>query len=120
YKLVPSTEPRAIDLTMEERTTPAIYRLDDDLLTLCVGHAEKPSRPAEFVARGGDGYGLMVLRREDARALAKNAAQRDRDAEIARLKLEVERLNKELQRLLYAQNLAQAQRIYENAVGTET
>lgn len=45
----------------------SIYRLDKDRLVVCEpDHPDKP-RPEKFVARGGDGQFLIVLRRQNQR-----------------------------------------------------
>ncbi len=58
---MPDKQPKAVDFGVkgsDEDTYPAIYRLDGNELTLCVGAPDK--RPAEFKA----GPGQVLIRYE--------------------------------------------------------
>jgi uncharacterized protein (TIGR03067 family) len=63
-----SATPRQMDLTtvqhfdQSELHTKAIYKVESDRLTYCVG-APGQSRPTEFATKSGDGNTLVVLRR---------------------------------------------------------
>ena len=61
-------EPKMLDLLFTEgphagMTSPAIYNLDDDCLTIRLGFAGR-TRPTEFVTSPGSGNVLETLRRE--------------------------------------------------------
>jgi uncharacterized protein (TIGR03067 family) len=58
-------EPKAIDLTNAEsrRTRRGIYRLEGDVLTLCLSAAGEAERPASFELKRGC-ENLLVLRRK--------------------------------------------------------
>jgi uncharacterized protein (TIGR03067 family) len=60
-RLDPSKQPKAVDFGVkgsDENTYPAIYQLDGDVLTLCVGAPDR--RPTEFKA----GAGQVLIRYE--------------------------------------------------------
>jgi uncharacterized protein (TIGR03067 family) len=68
FRLEPSTDPRAIELTIE--TGPAkgqiikgIYKINDDLFTVCHGLTPRDDRPVEFSTGAESGHTLIVWRR---------------------------------------------------------
>jgi uncharacterized protein (TIGR03067 family) len=67
YKLAPARNPKELDLTFLEgrdkgKTSPAIYKLEGDTLTLCGTDAGQP-RPTEFKTRPGGKETFMVFQR---------------------------------------------------------
>jgi uncharacterized protein (TIGR03067 family) len=56
FKLDPAAKPRAIDTTLEKKTTAGIYELDGDTLKIALPLGDK--RPTEMKA---DGKGVMVM-----------------------------------------------------------
>jgi uncharacterized protein (TIGR03067 family) len=71
YKLDPSKEPKAIDLTMElpidgkgKKTYPYIYELDGDTLKLCWSEKAPDHRPTKFAGDEKSGQAMMILKRE--------------------------------------------------------
>jgi uncharacterized protein (TIGR03067 family) len=56
FKLYPDRSPPWIDITnrMAKRTTPGIYRLEGDRLTVCLGNPAS-ARPTEFRVQSGSG-----------------------------------------------------------------
>jgi RNA polymerase sigma factor (sigma-70 family) len=65
YTLGPKEKPATIDLTSDRHgTTPAIYRLKDDELTLCRPIREREERPTEFDSKAESNLELLVLQRD--------------------------------------------------------
>lgn len=71
YKLDPSKEPKAIDLTMElgidgkgKKTYPYIYELDGHTLKLCWSEKAPDHRPTQFASDEKSGQAMIVLKRE--------------------------------------------------------
>src|SRR5262245_48793183 len=67
-KLDPSKKPAAIDFTHTEgankgKTDHAIYKLDGDVLTICVNEKSGEERPSEFASKAGSSHSLIVLKR---------------------------------------------------------
>jgi uncharacterized protein (TIGR03067 family) len=66
-RLDPGAGPPAVDFARRPYglagTSPGIYRLEGDTLTLCWAGGRKPERPAEFASRPGTETTLLVLRR---------------------------------------------------------
>jgi uncharacterized protein (TIGR03067 family) len=67
YKLDPSTNPRAIDITVsagnqKDTTLEGIYEVKGDELRLCVKVIGK-ERPAKFASPEGENIALVVLKR---------------------------------------------------------
>jgi uncharacterized protein (TIGR03067 family) len=70
-KIDPNSAPMTVDVTFTEgdakgRTALGIYKIEDDVLTLCRAAPDK-ARPAEFSSKPGSGHTLMTYRREKAR-----------------------------------------------------
>ncbi len=73
--------PKTLDLLFTEgphagQTSPAIYKTDDDCLTICLGFAGM-TRPTDFVTTPGSGHALETLLRETETTAAapESAAQ---------------------------------------------
>jgi uncharacterized protein (TIGR03067 family) len=67
----PSSNPMTIDMTYTEgdpkgRTALGIYKIEDDLLTICRAAPDKP-RPDAFASKPGSGHTLMTYKREKAK-----------------------------------------------------
>jgi len=67
FKLDPTKKPKWIDIEDGPVPTEGIYKLEDEVLTICVvagAKSDKPAtRPTEFEAKKGDIYVLLVLKR---------------------------------------------------------
>ncbi len=65
YRLISDGKITAIDFIEEkERITPAIYKLEDGKLTICVADSPDKKRPTEFKAKPGpDGQWMIILNR---------------------------------------------------------
>jgi uncharacterized protein (TIGR03067 family) len=69
FTLNPEKKPKGIDIEMGVPVGMAegIYKLEDDVLTICVvsgGKDGKPApRPTEFAAKNGEHHALFVLKR---------------------------------------------------------
>lgn len=64
FKLDPSTDPRLIDITVNERVLEGIYKFDGDDVKICLYTAEGvKQRPTEFAAPEGSNNLLVVLKR---------------------------------------------------------
>ncbi|MCI0642164.1 MAG: sigma-70 family RNA polymerase sigma factor [Gemmataceae bacterium] len=80
-KLDPTKKPKAIDLTaldgeQKDKTNPAIYELDGDVLKLCMSNEPgKITRPAELASKEGSKLLLMTLKRVKPNQEAKPADQ---------------------------------------------
>jgi len=66
----PTKAPVQIDMTYTEgdskgRTALGIYKIEDDVLTICRNATDKP-RPTEFASKPGSGHTLMTYKREKA------------------------------------------------------
>jgi len=66
-RLDPAKEPRAIDLAFtagpdKDKSVQGIYKLDGDVLTVCVAEPGK-DRPKEFASAEGSGHILLVFKR---------------------------------------------------------
>jgi RNA polymerase sigma factor (sigma-70 family) len=91
FTLPPNSNPKAILLTALEpdnkvRAVNAIYRFNEDTLTLCFGEVGAPS-PVEFTAKKGSKQALFVLKRlpqnENAeKAPAKDKPNFEKDAKV--------------------------------------
>lgn len=73
FTLAPNSNPKAIRFTAVEpdnkvRTVNAIYKFNEDSLTLCFGEVDGPS-PVEFTAKKGSKQALLVLQRLPQRKL---------------------------------------------------
>jgi uncharacterized protein (TIGR03067 family) len=69
-KIDPTLDLPAIDMTytagdIKGRTALGIYKIEDDLLTICRVAPDK-ARPTEFASKPGSGYTLMTYKREKA------------------------------------------------------
>ena len=68
YKLDPTKEPKAIDLTNtgieNKETTLAIYELDGDTLKICWSEKDPDHRATKFASGEDSGNTMMVLKRE--------------------------------------------------------
>jgi uncharacterized protein (TIGR03067 family) len=67
-KIDPTQTPMTIDITFtggetNGKTAPGIYKIDDDILTICRTGPDKP-RPVEFSSKPGSGHTLMTYKRE--------------------------------------------------------
>jgi uncharacterized protein (TIGR03067 family) len=67
-KIDPSKKPKTIDLTHTEgakkdKTDMGIFKLEGDMLTICVNEKAGGDRPTEFTSKTGSGHGLVVLKR---------------------------------------------------------
>jgi len=60
FDLDPTRAPKEADLFKEGTTVPAIYVLDENKLTLCLGRYGTP-RPTSFVASQSGGYQAMLV-----------------------------------------------------------
>ena len=70
-KIGPAESPMTIDMSYTEgyikgQTALGIYKIEDDLLTICRAAPDKP-RPTEFSSRPGSGHTLMTYKREKAK-----------------------------------------------------
>jgi uncharacterized protein (TIGR03067 family) len=68
----PTTNPMKVDFTyalgdLKGQTAPGIYKIEDDLLTICRS-APGRARPAEFGSKPGSGHTLMTYKREKEQA----------------------------------------------------
>jgi uncharacterized protein (TIGR03067 family) len=69
FSLNPTKKPKWLDIEMGGPigTTEGIYKLEDDLLTLCLvsgGKDDKPApRPTDFAVKKGEFHALFVLKR---------------------------------------------------------
>ena len=66
YKLDPSKNPKAIDLTTadkEKMMTAAIYELDGDTLKICWSEKDPDQRPTKFASDADSGQTMIVLKR---------------------------------------------------------
>ena len=61
FKIDSTKKPPHIDVTVEGKDHPGIYRFEGDQLKLCVGQAD---RPTEFKSAEGTRTMLIVLKRE--------------------------------------------------------
>jgi uncharacterized protein (TIGR03067 family) len=59
--LDPTQSPKAIDLLTKSAKAPGIYKLEEDVLTICVSLSG--SRPTEFATRAGGDTEMFTLRR---------------------------------------------------------
>jgi uncharacterized protein (TIGR03067 family) len=64
----PTQEPMTIDMSYTEgelkgQKALGIFRVDDDVLTICRGRPAQP-RPRDFTSKDGSGYTLMTYRRD--------------------------------------------------------
>jgi uncharacterized protein (TIGR03067 family) len=69
FKLDPSKNPKAIDISYTEgpaagQTVKGIYKLDGDTFTICRALAESGDRPKEFTAPSGSGRMLFEFKRK--------------------------------------------------------
>jgi uncharacterized protein (TIGR03067 family) len=64
YQLDATRKPPQITVEGGGHTLNGIYKLDGDTLTICFTKDSTAERPAEFVAKEGDGRVLVVLKRE--------------------------------------------------------
>jgi uncharacterized protein (TIGR03067 family) len=67
-KVDPTSDPNTIDISYTEgdtkgRTALGIFKIEDDLLTICRSAPDKP-RPRSFGSKPGSGHALMTYRRE--------------------------------------------------------
>jgi uncharacterized protein (TIGR03067 family) len=68
----PTAKPLAIDISFtagdtKGRTSLGIYKIEDDVLTICRAAPDKP-RPTEFSSKPGSGHTFMTYRRDKAKA----------------------------------------------------
>ena|SRR5947209_5184092 len=61
FKIDATKKPRQIEVTIEGKSHPGIYKFEGDNLKMCVGHDE---RPTEFKSADGSQTMLIVLKRE--------------------------------------------------------
>jgi uncharacterized protein (TIGR03067 family) len=71
FKLDPSQNPKAIDLSYKEgpaagQTIKAIYKLEGETLTICRPRTQADDRPKEFAAPAGSGRFLFQFKRNKA------------------------------------------------------
>jgi uncharacterized protein (TIGR03067 family) len=64
FQLDATRKPNEITIMGTGETFAGIYKLDGDMLTVCMGQRDGAARPAEFATRDGDGLVLVVLKRE--------------------------------------------------------
>ncbi|WP_406697063.1 TIGR03067 domain-containing protein [Singulisphaera sp. Ch08] len=72
FRLEPSTDPKAIELTLENgpdkgQILKGIYKLEGDLFTVCHGLTPQDDRPVEFSTGAESGHTLIVWRRAKAK-----------------------------------------------------
>jgi uncharacterized protein (TIGR03067 family) len=86
FKLDPSKAPKTIDFTytdgpQKDQTVKGIYKLEDDIFTMCRSLTAEGKRPTEFAAPATSGLVLVVWKHAKPSASAKEAAIRE---ELAR------------------------------------
>jgi uncharacterized protein (TIGR03067 family) len=70
-KIDPTSAPMTIDVTFTEggdkgRTALGIYKIEDDVLTICRAAPDQP-RPSAFASEPGSGHTLMAYKRDQAK-----------------------------------------------------
>ena len=71
-KIDPAADPMSIDMTYtagdsKGRTALGIYKIEDDVLTICRSAPDK-ARPTAFASAPGSGHTLMTYKRDQAKA----------------------------------------------------
>jgi uncharacterized protein (TIGR03067 family) len=69
FVLNPVVSPKTIDFQIAHgpnagKRQMGIYKLEGDILTICVAHPDSRTRPSAFVSTAGSNGGLVVLKRE--------------------------------------------------------
>jgi len=61
FKIDPTKKPAQIEVMIEDKSHPGIYKFEGDKLQMCVGDTE---RPTEFKSEDGSKTMLIILKRE--------------------------------------------------------
>jgi uncharacterized protein (TIGR03067 family) len=62
-KVDPKASPKTMDIVLDKRTRPCIYKLEGDQLTICWGIDKDSARPKEFTGEKGTKQQLMTFKR---------------------------------------------------------
>lgn len=63
FAIFPSVMPMGIELKSENQIAQGIYRLSDNILTICLSSTGKAERPKDFSRCVPDGYALLTYKR---------------------------------------------------------
>jgi RNA polymerase sigma factor (sigma-70 family) len=117
-------EKKTIDLRLDSRSMPGIYKLDGDKLTIC--HNDKgDTRPEKFASEVETDFILLELKREKSTENKEARKERipdnleDAKKRISELLTENERLKKELQASLKIAQASRDEAVKQKAVAQE-